>query len=143
MNKELSRKQNKKAKIQEMLNRLEEGSAAFKSQVFAAKNDFEVAAQAKFADVEEQLNNALSRLAKLRNKVQLSKEMISNLSSDIEQYRMELVSVKRMASNSNDIELNNFQEELAQTKFDISQEKAASVKRDEETSRTSSYHTTW
>ena len=99
----------------------------------------------KFADDGEQLNNALSQLAKLRNKVQLSKEIISDLSSDIEQYQTELVSVKGMASNSNDIELSKLREELAQTKFDISQEKAkyASVKRDLETLRTSSYHITW
>jgi len=137
MREELNREQNERAQLQEKLHKLEEESAAFKSQVFAAKNAFEVTAQSKLADVEAQLNDALSWLAKSRNDAKLSKEMIAELSSDIEQYRTELESVKGIASNSNEIELSKLREELAQIKLDFSQEKAntVSVKRDLESAK--------
>lgn len=138
---ELSKEQKENKTLQEKLDVLEEQSAAFKSQVFAAKASFEAEAKSKLSDVEDQLNRALHQLSESKKEAQRSKVSLSDLSSDIEQYRKQLNSINGINSNEKDIELSKLREELAQTKLDFSQleaaflsakEKIGSVKRHEQ-----------
>ena len=114
-----------RATLQQRLDTLEEESAAFKQSVFTAKASFEAAAEAKLSDVEEQLNDALSQLAKSTNDAKLSKQTIADLNNDVEAYRKELGSISSVASNEKAMELSKLREELAQTKLDLSQSEAA------------------
>ena len=134
---ELNKERNEKNDLQEQLNALEEQSSAFKAQVFAAKASFEADAQARLDEVEEQLKDALSRLAKSRNEAKMSMDTIADLNSDIAQYRKELESIKGVESNEKEIELSQLREALAQTKLDLSHSEAdcLSAKRDLEAAK--------
>ena len=134
---ELSREQSEKICLQNRLRALEEQSASFKTQVFEAQASFEANAQARLADVEEQLNRALYQLSESRKEVKLSRERISDLNNDIEQYRKEIDSIKCMASNGTGMEVSKLKEELAQTKLDLSHSEAdcLSAKRELESAK--------
>lgn len=124
MRDQLATEKVEKLSLQEQLQALEVQSAAFKSQVFAAKASFEADAQARLADVEDQLNDALCQLSKSRKEVKASRMNVADLNSDIKKYRREIDSIKSMTSNEKGLELSKLREELAQTKLDLTHSEA-------------------
>ena len=134
---ELSKEQREKICVQKKLRALEEQSAAFKVQVFDAKASFEAEAHARLSNIGEQFNHALEQLSESRKEVKLSRETISNLNSNIEQYTKEIDSIKLMASNDKGMLVSKLKEELVQTKLDLSHSEAdcLSAKRELESTK--------
>ena len=134
---DLRSEQDRTKELQELLDELEEESAAFKTQVFAAKATFEEEAHAKLTSVEEQLNEALSQLAKSRSDAELSKETITELNHDVDLLRRELDSIRGIAANANEMELSKLREEVASVKVDLSHSEAdcLSAKRELESAK--------
>ena len=119
MKDELNREMKNKQEIEERLERLEEESATFKAQVFAAKAALEAESQDKLEVLHERLSDALSNLNKTQHELKLSKQTIADLTSDIDEYRRQLESVHNIASNEKEMEMSKLREDVAKLKVQL------------------------
>lgn len=121
---ELKREQLDKKELQERLNQLEEDSELFKQQVFAAKDTFEAEAKARLDEAEGRYNEAEEQRDRVERELKRSKEMIENLTGDIEEYKAQLQRAHDLPNNDTEMGLSRAREQLAQTKLLCSQSEA-------------------
>ena len=120
INKELDQERETKRTLQQELDQLHREAHSFKSQAFEAKALMEAEAANKLQIVGDQLSDALSKLSESQREVKHLNETIEDLSSDIEEYRQQLRSMKTIDLAENDIETSRLREELAKVKLELS-----------------------
>ena len=120
INKELDQERETKRTLQQELDQLHKEADSFKSQAFEAKDLMEAEAANKLQIVGDQLSDALSKLSESQREVKHLNQTIEDLSSDIEEYRQQLHSMKATDLAENDIKTSRLREELAKVKVELS-----------------------